>query len=158
METSSHYSCVKAQPFKSLVCHLMATHQLPWRVVAVAAGVPSTVVKNMLFKDRPRIRSCDAKALMRLASGRMEQLKGMVADPLIMREGLSRLGSQVPNAARLAGLDEFSARSYLERGFGLANGLQQAWLLAACEARGIDHDDIFESARFDCEDRLVDAA
>ena len=64
----------------------------------------------------------------------------------------------MPNAARLAGLDEFSARSYLERGFGLANGLQQAWLLAACEARGIDHDDIFESARFDCEDRLVDAA
>jgi len=37
---------------------------VPWRVLAIAAGIPSGVVESILHRHRARIRRCDAATLM----------------------------------------------------------------------------------------------
>lgn len=145
---SVRYDWVSAAPFRALVKQLMADHRLPWRVVAVASGVPSGVVRSLLAGSNRKIRHRDAAALLRLES-RLVRLKNTPADSWVMTIGLSALSKRVKNVSAVSGLDDFTIRNYLSRGHGLANRLQEAWLLAACEAHGIDPEDVIEAATFD---------
>ncbi len=78
-ETNSTVGWVAAGPFRAYARYLLATSNLPWRALAVAAGVPARVLESLLFgragKPRCRIPAGCGSALLNVTPDFLEAMR-----------------------------------------------------------------------------------
>lgn len=143
----SHW--VDAAPFRAWICQLVSDTGLPWRVIARAAGVHSITVRGLLQgrNGRPvrQLRQLDAERLLRIDHNMLGVLAGEPASCESLRILAWTLGLQGCSPAQVADfirLDVPSVRLLMTGGAVWCSRLQHLRAEAACEAWGVDPDEM----------------
>ncbi|GAA2181869.1 hypothetical protein GCM10009785_18710 [Brooklawnia cerclae] len=136
---------VDARPFRALVCQLVSDTGLPWRVLALIAGVSPATVRALVASGTDqrlrRLGIADAWRLYRLDQQLIDGLRKEPAPcdelrPLLWALGLC--GCQPHDLARFVGADVPTVRSLMAGGSGWCSRLTLIRAIAACHAWGID--------------------
>lgn len=135
---------VLATPFRSHVRQLMSECNLPWRVIAMAAGVPSGVVRDLLgHSGRPRamrrIRAQDAACLLTLTAAVLNRMRNTLMSGALARQAINTLRSAGHDDAKIANWLHLTVRELraLTVEQTATTELLTCHALAACEAWGL---------------------
>lgn len=145
---------VDATPFRAHVADLIHESRLPWRVVAMAAGVPAQVVRSLLFgrQGAPvrRLRGIDATSLLAVSSrGLLAAERARVAAYEVPRL-LTALAERRWSVADISARVDIPAWQLESLADGTAPKCSQLtlWRLkAVADASGVDPADPFDSLR-----------
>lgn len=160
---------VHSAPFRAHLHRLLGETGLPWRVLAIAAGVPPRVVSSLLFGRRgavlPRLRARDAAGLLLLTP---EVLRVASRSPghgeatRIRVKALRDRGHSLITIARWLGLGVAATAGVLA-GTEWCSEITALRAAAACSAQGLggwwaaEHLQGQQVARWLGHDRVVEA-
>ena len=143
---------VDATPFRAWLRQLLSDTGLPWRVLARAARVSPTVVHRLLEQQPnrplPRLRQLDAKRLLDLRSAGIRRLavEPTACEPLRMLAwALGLRGASPAEIATFIGTDIIATRSLMAGNPICCTKLMQLRAEAACQAWGVDPDELLRS-------------
>jgi len=113
---------VAAAPFRAWLGHLSAATGIEPLAIAVAAGIPTGVVRSLAGHSRRprRIRAVDAMGLLALKPATLKAQGSALSDARPAYQALADLGSLRPSANELA--------ESLNLGHDIAAGLIDGWL------------------------------
>lgn len=129
---------VLAPPFGAWLRHLTEATGLPWRVVALAAGVPTRTAERLLRGECRKIRQCDAQALLATRPADLLALGAVVTPAAPTTERVRLLvDAGVPRwwLARHAGIDEALVARIVVGSAETVSALTALTFVAMLEAR-----------------------
>lgn len=145
---------VDATAFRAWVRQLISDTGLPWRAIARAAGVPSSVVAQLLHGvNGHHVRMIPRRHAQRLLGLTHRRLAEMATQPapcsalrmLMWRLGLD--GASVEEMARFTTVPPHELRTLMSGSDVWCTRLQMLRAEAACEARGIDPETLIYPSR-----------
>lgn len=156
------FNWVDATPFRAHAKHLLRDSNLPWRVIALAAGIPSEVMHSLIFGRHTgsirRIRAVDGLALISLTAERLTSLgarRCFASDVPHAIAALNARGIKRHTIALFAGLRRAELASLTNGSATTCTNLARWRLLAAAEAWGIDLDELRKLSEETTQDSLI---
>lgn len=143
---------VASEPFRAWVRQLVSDTGLPWRVIARAAGVPAATVQGLVRGHRGlpvrRILRVEAERLLSLDHDQLAKMAGEPGSYDVLRLlmwSLGLKGCRPEQIAHFVGTDIGAVRSLMAGGVSWCSRIQQLRAEAACEAWGINPDEVLKT-------------